>query len=157
MIFITGKMLRPIESYLSWCQITADLNASTISIIVDYFSALIVILICQAYIQCHTGFNLSFATVFKHIFAAILLAIVLAIGIPLIFYESYNIFNIIPAMFCLLTLLSIFINVGFMIKEHEQTFPIIVDLVTKPSSVILPEGQELQMYPSWLEMYPVHE
>ena len=120
-------------------------------------SALAVILVCQAYIQCQTGFNLSFTVTFKHSFVAVLIATLLSLAIPIIYYKK-DLFNILPANYCFLVLMALFINVGFMIKEQEQTFPLIVKLVTKPSSIVLPEGgSQLQMYPSWLEMYPVNE
>ena len=117
--------------------------------------AVIVILVCQAYILCNTGLNISITL--KHFFVAILLAAFLSLAGPLLYYEKHNIFYVIPANYCFLTLLPLLINFGFLLKENEQTFPIFYELLSNPCSLVQPLNQEVQMYPSWLEMYPVDE
>ena len=90
----------------------------------------------------------------KHTFSAFLLASGIVLGIFLLVKAKLNVFLIIPTNVFVLTPLPLFVNLGFLLKENKETFPIVSKIAKNPCMLFLPENQ---VSPDWLEMYPVHE
>ena len=139
-------MVRPFESYLSWCEVQAYWNATSLFMIILSLTVIIVIIVCQTYIQIKAGTSLSCITI-KHTFTALLLMFLTSTVIYLVINYELNVFNVLPLIGCIVGGLPLCMNIGFLIKEHTETFPLVHDLFTHPCSVILPEPQEMQMYP----------
>ena len=156
--FISGTWVRPIESYITWCQIQSKINFSFIISLLHATALILIILVCQAYVLFKAQIN-TCAVIIKHSFVAFIFFASITINLLLLFNIEFNIKQAIPISIYLFIILPLFINIGFLIKEREFTFPIIEDLLKNPcsSSVSTVTQDSPSMYPDWLEMYPVHE
>ena len=142
----SGNLLRQLESYLSWCQYNSNLNLLNMFALSQHTLMVIVVFICQCYIQYHAGLDISWIT-FKHTFVAIGVLITLVPVIFLLANPTLNVPSAVPAATVVGIVVAIGINVGFLLKEHIHTFPVIKSLLTNPCMAIMPEPVELQMYP----------
>ena len=158
-IELSGKWVRSFESYMSWCQIHSRFNLSTIITFLHAVALIMIILVCQAYIMFKASNNTyTCAVIIKHTFVAFIFIVASTIHLTLIYNIQLIFKNAIPYTIHLFVIVPLFINIGFLIKERESTFPIIENLIKNPCTSINTVTPDLpSMYPDWLEMYPVHE
>ena len=137
------------ESYLTWCQTNSTANTATRFALAHVLAVIIIVLFCQVYIQYNSGINFACITI-KHTFVAILLLLCSITSIFFISYQKLNISYVIPTNFVVVLISPMILNIGFLLKEHVHTFPIILQFISHPISVIVDQNEEM-------EMYSVHE
>ena len=101
---------------------------------------------CQAYVQYHAGLNISMITV-KHAFIAFICIACNIVVLSFVAFPKINTANVIPINMCIAIMMPIWFNIGFLVKEHTSTFPIIVKMVSTSGSVVSPLTEDVHMYP----------
>ena len=156
-IFISGTWVRPFESYMSWCEVQSTFTLSNIIVISHCIACMLTTFACHAYIMFQAQNN-TCAVNIKHTFMAFIYFVSITFYLFFFFNVSLMFKQVIPQTIYILVFGPLFINIGFLIKERESTFPIIADLIKNPCVSVSTATQELpSMYPDWLEMYPVNE
>ena len=133
--FISGVYWVPIEAYFSWCQQTILINFTLAFTIFLVVSTVTITVICQIYIQVQLGMNSINCSTIKHIFYVFpfCLGLSLIIGFAMNYATKitnndyiYLKFHVVVAS---TVLVNSFITVGFVLKNHENTFPILKSLL----------------------------
>ena len=134
---ISGVYWVPAEAYLSWCQQTFVINFSHAFMIFLIISTIVITVICQAYIQVQLGMNSINCITIKHIFY--LFPLFLGLSIILVFFLTYAAqlaSNEFIALKVHIVVAAIMLSVstipiGFVVKNHENTFPILKSLLSE--------------------------
>ena len=102
--------------------------------------------------------NNTCVVIIKHSFVAFIGVASCNVHLVLLYNIELIMKQAIPYTIHSFVTVPLFINIGFLIKERESTFPIIENLIKNPCTSINTVTPDLpSMYPDWLEMYPVIE
>ena len=123
LLYLLGKILRPAEGYLSWCQSQPTFNLTSTIGMLHVFTLVTMISVCQVYVQCMAGISMKFGVTLKHTFVAIICILIIVLFIYFGHHFKLNVTNIIPLNTILGILAPISFNIGFLIKEHPQDPP----------------------------------